>query len=67
MFRWNAVEIPKLIAEASSLKPLSHGLIILPFLNGERAPGWNDNATASIIGLTWKTRPAEVSVLDTVI
>jgi gluconokinase len=32
----------------------------LPFLSGERAPGWCPNATASILGLTKQTTGADV-------
>jgi gluconokinase len=36
---------------ASQIDPGSNGLIFLPFLTGERSPGWNADATASLIGL----------------
>lgn len=39
------------------IAPDSHGLTILPFLAGERAPGWNPNAQAVFMGMTFDTRP----------
>ncbi|MGH2617920.1 MAG: gluconokinase, partial [Thermomicrobiales bacterium] len=43
--------------EAATLPPDSTGLTFLPFLAGERSPGWHDDATAVIAGLTLATRP----------
>ncbi|MBZ0300066.1 MAG: gluconokinase [Anaerolineae bacterium] len=39
------------------IAPDSHGLTILPFLAGERAPGWNARAQAVFMGMTFDTRP----------
>lgn len=39
-------------ALAAQLGPDAHGLTVLPFLSGERAPGWNPDAKATITGLT---------------
>ncbi len=36
---------------AEEIKPGSDGLIFLPFLTGERSPGWNANAKGTIYGL----------------
>lgn len=41
--------------------PDSHGLTVLPFLNGERAPGWRDDARAVIAGLSAATTPADIA------
>ena len=41
------------------VKPAS-GLVFLPFLSGERSPGWRDDARASFVGLTLATRPVEM-------
>jgi gluconokinase len=38
----------------------SHGLAILPFLSGERAPLWDDSVTAVVAGLTLATDPARL-------
>jgi gluconokinase len=47
-------------AEATHLEPDAHGLTILPFLAGERAPLWNDWVTAAIVGMRLATTPAEL-------
>ena len=49
-----------LLASAAQLKPDEHGLTILPFLRGERAPGWATAATLTISGLTLATTPVHI-------
>lgn len=44
-------------AAIASVEPDSHSLTILPFLAGERAPGWNDEARAVFMGMTFDTAP----------
>jgi gluconokinase len=44
-------------AAAAALAPDSTGLTFLPFLAGERSPGWHDDACGLIAGLTLSTRP----------
>lgn len=39
----------------SAMAPDSHGLTVLPFLAGERAPGWRDEARAVFMGMTFDT------------
>jgi gluconokinase len=39
----------------AAMQPDSHGLTILPFFAGERAPGWNPDAQAILLGLTLNT------------
>lgn len=46
--------------ELAAMQPDAHGLTVLPFLAGERAPNWNADARASIIGLNLNTRPIEI-------
>ncbi|HEU4754143.1 MAG TPA: FGGY-family carbohydrate kinase, partial [Armatimonadota bacterium] len=41
-------------------EPDAHGLTVLPFLAGERCPGWRGDARAAIVGLSWNTRPEEI-------
>lgn len=41
--------------EMDAPMPGAHGLTILPFLSGERSPGWNDAATGAICGITRHT------------
>ena len=40
--------------------PDSHGLTALPFLAGERSPGWRDDARAAITGLSLATDAVDV-------
>jgi gluconokinase len=47
-------------AEIANLAPAAHGLTVLPFVAGERAPGWQSGARASLIGFTLHTRPIEI-------
>jgi gluconokinase len=39
----------------------THGLTFLPFLGGERSPGWNGRARGAVAGLTFDTEPADVA------
>ena len=45
------------VRAATALPPDAHGLTVLPFVAGERAPGWHDRATGVVAGLTLATRP----------
>lgn len=42
------------------VRPNSHGVSVLPFLSGERAPGWVEDATCAISGITKWTTPIEI-------
>ncbi|KAH7481729.1 hypothetical protein KRP22_015037 [Phytophthora ramorum] len=48
-----------LTSELEKLAPTKHGLTVLPFLSGERAPGWLENATCTITGINKWTTPIE--------
>lgn len=52
------------LADADSLvaelPPDGHGLTILPFISGERSPGWHANARMTISGIQAHTTPAEL-------
>ena len=50
-------EVEQAIAK---MEPDAHGLTILPFLAGERAPGWAGQARATIHGLSLATTPLEI-------
>jgi gluconokinase len=41
-------------------KPAAHGLTVLPFVAGERAPGWREDARAAITGLSLHTQPVDI-------
>jgi gluconokinase len=47
----------KLIAD---MKPDGHGLTILPFVSGERSPGWHSDAHATILGLQTHITPPDL-------
>ncbi|MFK4998863.1 FGGY-family carbohydrate kinase [Bacillus sp. N9] len=40
------------ITEAEKVKPGAEGMIFLPYINGERAPLWNQNATGTFYGVS---------------
>lgn len=44
-----------------AIAPDSHGLTVLPFLAGERAPLWRDDLRGSIIGLSEATTPIDIA------
>jgi gluconokinase len=46
--------------ELADLPPDGHGLTVLPFVAGERSPGWHGDARATISGLSLHTRPIDV-------
>lgn len=48
------------VAAAAALPPDSHGLTILPFVSGERAPGWYPDADGTVSGLTLATKPEHI-------
>jgi gluconokinase len=47
--------------EIGALPPDGHGLTVLPFLAGERAPGWRAGARAAVTGLSLATRPVDIA------
>jgi gluconokinase len=47
-------------AKLAQIPPDSHGLTVLPFLAGERSPGWRGDARATIHGLTLATTPLDI-------
>ncbi|MBO8126958.1 MAG: gluconokinase [Firmicutes bacterium] len=48
------------IPRLQELAPDSHGLTVLPFLAGERCPGWNPYATGAVIGLRMHTSDVQI-------
>ncbi|KAF0699310.1 Aste57867_10100 [Aphanomyces stellatus] len=47
-------------AQLAAMAPHAHGLSILPFFNGERAPGWHEDATCVISGIKISTTPVHM-------
>ena len=46
--------------QLDAMPPDVHGLTVLPFLAGERAPGWRGDRRAAIVGLSLETRPLAI-------
>jgi gluconokinase len=53
-------EADPLEARLATMQADGHGLTVLPFLLGERGPGWRRERTASAIGITEATTPEEI-------
>lgn len=65
LFAWlgNSLRLPapgRIEAELAAMEPDSHGLTILPFLAGERSPGWSSHATGAFLGLRQHTTPLQI-------
>jgi len=45
----------------ASMEPDGHGLTVLPFLAGERSPGWAGDVRATIHGMSRATTPLEIT------
>lgn len=45
----------------AAMAPDGHGLTVLPFLAGERAPGWRGDRRAVIAGLSLDTGPVDIA------
>ncbi|MBI3359761.1 MAG: carbohydrate kinase, partial [Chloroflexi bacterium] len=46
--------------QLAAMEPDGHGLTVLPFLAGERSPGWAGSARAAINGLHLSTTPLDI-------
>ena len=65
IFAWlgSTLKLPPLAdAEAliATLPPDGHGLTILPFISGERSPGWHGEARMAVTGITTHTSPPDL-------
>jgi gluconokinase len=59
----NTLDVGKksqLHAVLCAMEPDSHHLTMLPFLAGERSPGWAGHARGAIQGLSLNTRPVDI-------
>ncbi len=56
----NLASYPSLEDALAGMEPDSHGLTVLPFLAGERAPGWAGHARATVHGLSLATSPLDI-------
>lgn len=46
--------------QVAALSPDGHGLTILPFISGERSPGWHAEARAVVVGIQTHTTPVDI-------
>lgn len=53
--------LPDLVTAAASVPAGAHGVMVLPFFEGERAPRWNPELRAEIIGLHLEHGPEVVT------
>ena len=63
MFAWANRTLnlpPNPEGEMIKRKPGSHGLMVLPFLSGERSPYWRSDLRAMITGISLSTTPVEI-------
>lgn len=65
LFAWlrMLLQLPDLDAlevQLAEREPAQHGLTMLPFIAGERAPGWREDARAAIMGMSLHTQPIDI-------
>lgn len=65
VFAWmkntlNLRDLSQLEKALASMEPDGHGLTVLPFLAGERSPGWAGHARATLHGLSQATTPLDI-------
>lgn len=59
----STLKLPSLTQAESlvaTLPPDGHGLTILPFISGERSPGWHADAHMAVVGITTHTSPQDL-------
>lgn len=52
--------LPEADPHAATLPPDGHGLTVLPFISGERSPGWHDEARLVVTGINTTTTPIDL-------
>jgi sugar (pentulose or hexulose) kinase len=50
-----------LMADLARMEPDAHGLTVLPFIAGERSPGWAAEAALTLHGVELQTKPADIA------
>lgn len=55
-----ALNLDDIESELRQRQPASHGLTVVPLLNGERSPGWRADATGTIHGLRLSTQAIDI-------
>jgi gluconokinase len=56
LHRW----LERTLADVEGEARDDHGLVVLPFLGGERSTGWDPHQTGAILGLTFDSTPADI-------
>jgi gluconokinase len=56
LYRW----LQETLAPSPKAGDRDHGLTFLPFLGGERSPGWDPDETGTITGLTFATTAGDI-------
>ena len=56
----NGRDPPQFVAALRYMIPNGYGLTVLPFLTGERSPGWHGHTRATIQGISQATTPLEI-------
>jgi len=59
--RLTGLTVAELLDEAAGVPPGAGGVIVLPYLEGERAPRWNRELRAEIVGIGSDSGPAELA------
>ncbi len=65
VFAWmqrslNLADGEELEQQLAAIEPGSHGLTVLPFFAGERAPYWRSDLRATITGMSLATQPVDI-------
>ena len=53
-------DLTRLETTLATMDPDAHGLTVLPFLAGERSPGWQGHARGTVHGLSQATTPLDI-------
>ena len=60
LYEWLERTLADSAGSLSERDPGDHGLVLLPFLGGERSTGWNPHARGAVHGLTFETTPLDL-------
>jgi gluconokinase len=60
LYEWLERTLADASGSLADRDPRDHGLVFLPFLGGERSPGWNPHARGAVHGLTFETTPLDL-------
>jgi gluconokinase len=60
LYEWLERTLADASGSLAERDPSDHGLVLLPFLGGERSTGWNPHARGTVHGLTFATTPLDL-------